>query len=87
MTQETVLEPTTKTSSQNLCHQLETLVLAMLDSDVDLQYAKLSLEKAYIREVLKRHGGNIGQTALALGIHRNTLSKRIRDLDLKDFTH
>lgn len=71
-------------ASDDLCVQLETLVHNMLAKGVDLSYAKQALEKAYISEILLRHKGNIGQSALALGIHRNTLSKRIRDLEIQN---
>ncbi|MDJ0837975.1 MAG: helix-turn-helix domain-containing protein [Acidobacteriota bacterium] len=68
--------------SEQLHHKLDHLVRALVSNDIDLQFAKQQLEHAYIREVLKAHQGNIGRTAQALGVHRNTLSKRIKDLKI-----
>ncbi|MEJ2245845.1 MAG: helix-turn-helix domain-containing protein [Acidobacteriota bacterium] len=34
-------------------------------------------ERCFITEVLHRNGGNLTRTAGSLGIHRNTLSKKI----------
>ncbi len=38
------------------------------------------VEDQYIRRVMKFTGGNINKAASILGVHRNTLSKRIKDL-------
>lgn len=56
---------------------------ALFQHQVDLEFAKTQLEARYIHKVLERHNGNISQSARTLGIHRNTLAKRIRDLDVK----
>jgi len=40
------------------------------------------MEKAHIRRILDRMGGNIGKTAEVLGIHRNTLRAKIKDYNL-----
>ncbi|CAM2069045.1 Helix-turn-helix domain-containing protein [Sulfidibacter corallicola] len=63
-------------------HKLSELVAELINNDIDLQFAKKELESTYIREILKRHNGNIGLSAKALGMHRNTLSKRIKDLKI-----
>jgi len=36
-------------------------------------------ERCFITEALSRNNGSIIRTAAALGIHRNTLSKKIRE--------
>jgi len=36
-------------------------------------------ERCFITEALRRNNGSILRTAAALGIHRNTLSKKIRE--------
>lgn len=71
------------TPPKDLCQLLDELVHAMVESGVELSFARLSLEKTYISEVLRRNQNNIGQSASALGMHRNTLSKRIRDLQIQ----
>jgi Nif-specific regulatory protein len=48
-----------------------------------LKEARAWFERRYIAEVLERHGGNVSQTARALGISRTLLHQRIRELDLK----
>lgn len=73
---------TNRSKAHQLWLRLETLVHDMLDCEIDMTYARHSLEKAYISEVLRRNGGNIGRSARALGMHRNTLTKRIRDLKI-----
>ncbi len=72
-----------KTWAQDQLHQeLSSLVKRLIKHDIDLQFAKKALETHYIEEVLQSHEGNIGHTAKTLGIHRNTLSKRIRELKI-----
>jgi DNA-binding NtrC family response regulator len=61
---------------------LDELVAALLVHDIDLQFAKKQLERTYIQALLRRNQNNIGQTARALGVHRNTLSKHIRELKI-----
>lgn len=73
---------TNRSIAHRLHLRLEELVHDMLDCKIDMTYARHALEKAYIGEVLRRNGGNIGRSAKALGMHRNTLTKRIRDLKI-----
>jgi DNA-binding NtrC family response regulator len=63
--------------------KLYDLVTDLIENDVDLNFAKKQFEATFIKEVLDRNGGNIGKTAKQLGMHRNTLSKRIRDLEIE----
>jgi DNA-binding NtrC family response regulator len=39
-------------------------------------------EKRFIKKMLERNNGNHSKTATALGIHRNTLSRKVEELDL-----
>ncbi len=57
--------------------QMETLIIEMLDGRILLDEAITEFEKLYIQIALERHCDHISKTASALGIHRNTLSKRI----------
>lgn len=59
--------------------RLEQLIDEMLDGKIMLDEAKSEFEKLYIQKALARHGEHISQTAATLGIHRNTLSKRVAD--------
>lgn len=56
---------------------MEALIEEMLDGRILLNEALSEFEKLYIQKALKRHGTHLSKTADALGIHRNTLSKRV----------
>ncbi len=57
--------------------RMETLIEEMLDGQIMLNEAMSEFEKVYIQKALKRHKTHLSKTADALGIHRNTLSKRV----------
>ena len=57
--------------------RMETLIEEMLDGQIMLGEAMSEFEKLYIQKALTRHGTHLSKTADALGIHRNTLSKRV----------
>jgi DNA-binding NtrC family response regulator len=56
---------------------LEALIDEMLDGQILLEEALGEFEKVYIQRALERHGKHLSNTAKILGIHRNTLSKRV----------
>ena len=62
-----------------LREQMETLVSQMLDGHILLGEAVTEFEKLYIQKALARHSDHLSNTASVLGIHRNTLSKRVSD--------
>lgn len=57
--------------------QMETLIEEMLDGQIMLVEAISEFEKLYIQKALNRNDKHLSKTADALGIHRNTLSKRV----------
>jgi transcriptional regulator with PAS, ATPase and Fis domain len=57
--------------------RLEALVDEMLDGQILLEEAVGEFEKLYILRALSRHKKHLSNTAKILGIHRNTLSKRV----------
>lgn len=57
--------------------QLEALVGRMVESGILFPEAVNEFEKKYIKRVLDRVNGNQTRAAHALGIHRNTLSRKI----------
>jgi Fis family transcriptional regulator len=59
--------------------RLEALVEEMLDGQILLDEAVTEFEKIYIQKALARNKAHISQTATVLGMHRNTLSKRVAD--------
>ena len=57
--------------------RLEVLIDEMLDGQLMLDEAVAEFEKLYIQKALLRCKDNMSRTAAVLGIHRNTLSKRV----------
>lgn len=62
--------------------QLESLVNQMIDHNILYTDAVSEFEKRFIKRMLEKHNGNYSKTAKALGIHRNTLSRKVEDLSL-----
>jgi DNA-binding NtrC family response regulator len=58
--------------------QMEIMINEMLDGRILLEEAMTEFEKLYIQNALERHSDHLSRTAAALGIHRNTLAKRLR---------
>jgi DNA-binding NtrC family response regulator len=57
--------------------RLEALVDELLDGQILFDEAVGEFENLYIQKALQRHKRHLSNTAKALGIHRNTLSKRV----------
>lgn len=57
--------------------RLEALIDDMLDGQIMLNEAVAEFEKLFIQKALARHKEHLSRTASTLGIHRNTLSKRV----------
>lgn len=64
--------------------RLEALVEEMLDGRILLAEAMSEFEKLYIRKALSRNKNHYLKTAETLGIHRNTLSKRVASYQKHD---
>jgi len=54
----------------------------MVNAGVFFQDAVSEFEKKYIRKVLELSGGNQSKAAKALGIHRNTLGRKMEEYHL-----
>jgi DNA-binding NtrC family response regulator len=57
--------------------QLEALVGQMVDRGILFDEAVNEFEKRFIKRALDRSNGNQTRAARLLGIHRNTLSRKI----------
>jgi len=57
--------------------RLEALIEEMLDGQILLAEALNEFEKLYIKKALARNKHHLSKTARALGVHRNTISKRV----------
>jgi Fis family transcriptional regulator, factor for inversion stimulation protein len=62
--------------------QLESLVGMMVERGILLEEAVTEFEKKFIRRVLEHSRGNQCRAAKVLGIHRNTLSRKITEYHL-----
>lgn len=62
--------------------QLESLINQLVEHGISYEDAVGEFEKKFIRKVLERSNGNRSKAAHTLGIHRNTLSRKIEDLAL-----
>jgi DNA-binding NtrC family response regulator len=57
--------------------QLESLIDEMLEGHILLDEALREFEKLYIKKALAKNNQHLSNTAVVLGIHRNTLAKRV----------
>ncbi|HYK22142.1 MAG TPA: helix-turn-helix domain-containing protein [Pyrinomonadaceae bacterium] len=64
--------------------RLESLVDEMLEGHILLDEALSEFEKLYITRALARHKQHLSKTAAVLGIHRNTLAKRVASYKPKE---
>ena len=62
--------------------ELESVVLQMYRAGVRCSEAVREFQKAFILAVLKDQKGNQCKAAERLGIHRNTLRRTIRELEI-----
>jgi len=67
--------------------QLEALVGQMVDRGILFDEAINEFEKRFIRRALDRSNGNQSRAARLLGIHRNTLSRKIGLYKLEQRLH
>ena len=62
---------------------LERLVSDMLDKGVHYEDVRRELEKLSITRALQRTKGNLGEAAALLGVHRNTIARKIAEYRIK----
>ena len=67
--------------------RLEAVIDDMLDGHILLEEALKEFEKLYIEKAYSRNKKRISHTAEALGIHRNTISKRVNAYRAQDRKH
>ena len=66
-----------------LREQLERLIDDMVSRGVRYEDAQREFEKRYIAHILTKAGGNLCRAADLLGMHRNTLSRKISEYRLR----
>lgn len=62
--------------------QLEGLITQMIERGILFDEAVGEFEKRFIKRVLDRTNGNQSKAAEALGMHRNTLSRKMGEYKL-----
>ena len=63
--------------------EFEGLVDRLLGANVSLQEATEILERGMIAGALTRHRGNQSAASKQLGMHRNTLQRKLQEYELK----
>ena len=63
--------------------RLEQLVGEMVDRGIRYEDAQREFEKHFIARVVSNCQGNLGKAATTLGVHRNTLARKIHDLKIR----
>jgi DNA-binding NtrC family response regulator len=63
--------------------QLDKLVTEMLDKGILYEDARREFEKMFISRALQRTKGNLGDAADILGLHRNTIARKVSEYRIK----
>jgi DNA-binding NtrC family response regulator len=66
-----------------IAERLQTLVDEMIDKGVRFEDAAREFEKRFITSVLDQCDGSLTKAADALGIHRNTLTRKMGEYKIK----
>jgi Fis family transcriptional regulator, factor for inversion stimulation protein len=69
-------------SEGNLKREMDGLITQMHSAGITYADAIKQFKRRYILEVLAHHKGNQCKAAEELGMHRNTLSRTLAELDL-----
>lgn len=62
---------------------LEQLVNEMVARGVHFDDAQREFEKKFLARVIQQYDGNLCKAADALGVHRNTLARKTKQLKIK----
>ena len=62
---------------------MERLVSEMLDKGLYYEDARREFEKLFIARALQRSKGNLGAAADMLGLHRNTVARKMAEYRIK----
>ena len=76
--------PEVKIASEGraLKRELQNLVIQMHSSGISYAEALRQFKRRYLLEILAQHKGNQCKAAEELGIHRNTLSRMLSELEM-----
>ena len=62
---------------------MDRLVGMMVETGIRYQDAQREFDKRFITRVVQDSEGNLGKAAQRLGVHRNTLARKIKGLKIK----
>ena len=62
---------------------LDELVTKMVEKGIHYEDALREFDRRFIVEVMDKSNGNLCKAADVLGVHRNTLARKIKDLKIK----
>jgi Fis family transcriptional regulator, factor for inversion stimulation protein len=62
---------------------LEQLVSQMVEKGIHYEDALREFDRRFIIAVMDKTEGNLSKAADTLGVHRNTLSRKIKELKIK----
>lgn len=62
---------------------LDQLVTEMVTRGLHFTDAQREFEKRFISCVIEKHDGNLCKAADTLGVHRNTLTRKTKDLKIR----
>ena len=63
--------------------QLDRLVQEMLEKGILYDDARREFEKMFIARALQRSKGNVGDAAELLGLHRNTVARKMSEYRIR----
>jgi DNA-binding NtrC family response regulator len=63
--------------------RLEQLVAEMVDRGIRYEEAQREFQKQFIAYVVAKCEGNRSKAAALLGVHRNTLTRKVHELKIK----
>jgi DNA-binding NtrC family response regulator len=63
--------------------QLDKLVQEMLEKGILYDDARREFEKMFISRALQRSKGNVGDAADLLGLHRNTVARKMSEYRIR----
>jgi len=70
-------------SGHALCDLLDRLVAEMLKGGITLDEGRQALESRFIERALDGADGHLGHAAEQLGIHRNTLTRKMSEYNVQ----
>ena len=63
--------------------QFDRIVAEMVDKGVHFEDAQREFERRFIARVVAQCDGNVGRAAKTLGMHRNTLTRKVTALKIR----